>query len=107
VLLDYVTDSGRTVVHLSPSDRTPARFDRGVEVKLGPRADGVIGTVGAPYGTDLILVTVSGQPLGVRDRPPTEPAEPYLRTLIEAVTSRLREGRLVAADATALETVAR
>lgn len=107
VLLDYLTDSGRTVVHLRPTGRAERRFDAGAVVKLGPNGDGLIGTVGEPYGIDLVIVTVSGQPLAVRNGPSTEPAEPYLHALAAAVMDGLRKGQRMAVDATVLETAAR
>jgi predicted Ser/Thr protein kinase len=106
VRLDYVTDGGRTVVHLDPAAGDVRHWDAGVRVALGPRGDGVIGQVGEPYGFDLLLVTVSARPLMPAAQAGQEPAEGYLRALQSAVATAIRDGVRVTADATVLETAA-
>ncbi len=108
VRLDYITDGGRTVVHLDPAGGDVHRWGAGDWVALGPASDGVIGRVGEPYGTDMVLATVTERVLlpGTRAAG-QEPAEPYLRALQVAVAQAAQRGERVAADALVLETAAR
>jgi hypothetical protein len=106
VRLDYITDGGRLVVHLDQTRDPHERWKAHEQFAPGPQQDGVIGTVGEPYGTDVLLATVSQQALLSEVRPAEEPAEAYLRVLQTTIADAVRLGQLVAADATVLETAA-
>lgn len=107
VRLDYVTDGGRLVVHLEPGSAGTRRWPAAARVALGPAGDGVIGSVGEPYGTDMIVVTVAEQDVLPAARSEQEPAAPYLRALQAAMAEAVARGQHVAADAVVLETAAR
>jgi serine/threonine-protein kinase len=107
VRLDYITDGGRTVVHLDPGPAGKRHWDADAQVLLGPEGDGVIGTVGAPYGTDLVLITVSERPLLPDTAANEGAAEPYLEALQAAVAFATQRGLRVASAAVVLETAAR
>ncbi|MDR3534962.1 MAG: protein kinase [Acetobacteraceae bacterium] len=107
VRLDYITDQGQTVVHLDPAAGDVHRWAAGERVALGPAGDGVIGSVGEPYGTDMVLVTVSVRTLLPGTRAGQEPADPYLHALHAAAVEAARRGERVAAGALVLETAAR
>lgn len=107
VRLDYLTEDGRLVVHLDQDHLAAHAWPADARVLLGPRGDGVIGTVGAPYGRDLMLATVSSVPLLRETRPQQEPAAPYLRALRAAMAAAAADGARLAADAERLETAPR
>ena len=107
IRLDYLTEDGRIVVHLD-ADRLAARsWPAGARLLLGPAEDGVIGTVGEPYGRDLLLVTIASTPLLPGPRPQQETAALYLQALRAAMRAAEAAGARVAADAERVETAPR
>jgi hypothetical protein len=69
----------------------PRRLAAGEHVTLFEPRGGFRGwEVGEPYGTDLILVTASVQPLFDRQRADDEPADVYLPALRAALAASPR-----------------
>jgi serine/threonine-protein kinase len=107
IRLDYITDGGRLVVHLAGAGGPMQRWKAGEQVALGPQGNGVIGSVGEPYGSDMVLIIVAQRTLLPEMRPAQEPAGAFLLALQTSIADAVRRGELVAADAVVLETVAR
>jgi Domain of unknown function (DUF4384)/Sel1 repeat len=84
VSVDYVVHTGQ-VWHLHPLAGDDGYLPAGQSLRLGDGANGAAWQVGAPFGADLVLVSVSPAPFGV-DRQPGEES-------VEAYRSRL-QGRL-------------
>lgn len=104
LLIDYVTSDGNTY-HV-PQDRTPRQRAAGETVR--PGNNGVIGTVGAPFGTDLILVTASSGPLFPKPRAgQIEKTVAYLLDLQAAIEAARGQGRRVTAAVAPLDTANR
>jgi hypothetical protein len=75
VVVDYVVQTGE-VWHLYPGEGEDGYLPAGQALRLGDGADGPAWEVGAPFGDDLVLVTLSGLPLP-SDQPVSERADAY------------------------------
>ncbi|MGI9420169.1 MAG: hypothetical protein ACR2RA_20280, partial [Geminicoccaceae bacterium] len=78
--VDYVVHTG-DVLHLHPRDGDDGRLPANQPLRLGDGSDGrQPWQVGPPFGRDLLIVTISDQPLPAAwlDRPMVEPVGPYL-----------------------------
>jgi len=75
VTIDYVVHTGE-VWHLYPNAGDDGYLPAGQSLRLGDGADGFAWEVGAPFGEDLVLVTLSSLPFGM-DQPGAEPADAF------------------------------
>ena len=98
-----------TLAHLHPTPTDPARLvPAGTTVRLGdPSIGGPAWAVSAPFGTEMIIAVASSVPLFDKPRPDDEDTATYLRDLRVALENARRRGARLAADAWAVETVAR
>jgi len=87
VSVDYVVHTGQ-VWHLHPPPGEDGYLPAGQSLRLGDGSNGAAWQVGAPFGADLVLVSLSPTPFGA-DRQPGEES-------VEAYRARL-QGRLQAA----------
>jgi len=128
--LSYLTADG-TLVHLYPSNEarqidiaTPdgrrqtlkvaamdfRQFPAGATVAVADpetcqcKPEEVGWQVAAPYGVDMMLITVSSQPLWPQRRPTEDTADTYLRDLQAAMESAIRRGLRINARAVLIET---
>lgn len=133
VQLSYISGDG-TLVHLYPSNEArqldiaapggqPQNLKvPGMDVRPFPagstvyiadpetcrcRPDEIGWQVAPPYGTDMMLIAVSSQPLFPQRRPADDTAENYLRDLQAAIAEAMRRGLRVNARAVLVETEAR
>ncbi len=107
--VEYLSSDGN-IYHVHPAEGMPQRvFQAGQDVKPGlPNADGKVGEVGEPYGSDMIIAVASTTPLFSKPRPKAaEPAGPFLKDLQTAIEAARRRGTRIAADVMILETAAR
>jgi Domain of unknown function (DUF4384)/Sel1 repeat len=74
--VDYVVHTGQ-VWHLHPPAGDDGYLPAGQSLRLGDGADGAAWQVGAPFGADLLLVSVSPAPFGVDRQPGEESVEAY------------------------------
>src|SRR5690606_8093255 len=81
VAVDYVVHTGQ-VWHLHPARGDDRHLPAGQALRLGDGSSGPAWQVGAPFGEDLILVTVARTPFGADRQPADEPVEAY-RTRLE------------------------
>lgn len=81
VAIDYVVHTGE-VWHLYPNAGDDGYLPAGQSLRLGDGADGFAWKVGAPFGEDLVLVTLSSLPLSLA-QPPAEPADAYRARLAQ------------------------
>ena len=81
VAIDYVVHTGE-VWHLYPNAGEDGYLPAGQSLRLGDGADGFAWEVGAPFGEDLVLVTLSSLPFA-SDQPGAEPAEAYRARLAQ------------------------
>lgn len=106
--VDYLTSEG-LVFHMLPrggGDQAmpPRRFQPGRPFTLFEAAGAFRGwEVGEPYGTDLIVVTVSDKPLFDSPRPDDERAEDYLPALRAALSANAHRTAWAVAVDTALK----
>lgn len=84
--VDYFQIDGN-VVHVLPTQRKQhRRYPAGDRIKIGDRAKGETRfEVGAPFGTELITVVASKEPLFAEPRVLQESAHDYLTALHEAI----------------------
>ena len=75
VAIDYVVHTGE-VWHLYPNAGDDGYLPAGQSLRLGDGADGFAWEVGAPFGEDLVLVTLSSLPFA-SDQPGAEPADAF------------------------------
>jgi len=107
VQVDYLQQNGE-VRHLVPSlDYPPRTYSAGERIVFGRPTlplfpDGW--QVGDPFGTDMILVSVSTAPLFAQSRPEVEPTGAYLRELQAAIDAFRGLGGRLAADLVMVET---
>lgn len=107
VRLDDLDTRGK-VSHLMEANMgEPPRFPAGATVGLGLSGDDLIGHVGPPYGTDLLVAIISSEPLVTSHRPAEEEAAPFLDQLSTAIAALRRRGGSVAADAVLVTTARR
>jgi hypothetical protein len=133
VQLTYIAGDG-TLVHLYPSNearqidiappsgrpqnlKVPGmdfrQFPAGATVYIADpetchcRPDEIGWQVAPPYGSDMMLVAVSSQPLFLQRRPADDTAETYLRDLQAAIADAMRRGLRVNTRAVLVETAAR
>jgi hypothetical protein len=64
------------VWHLYPNAGDDGYLPAGQSLRLGDGADGFAWEVGAPFGEDLVLVTLSSLPFAL-DQPGAEPADAF------------------------------
>jgi serine/threonine-protein kinase len=99
----YFMKSGE-VAHLVPSAQHPA----GARVRLGDPAPGFPGwEIDEPFGTDLMVVIASEQPLFPGRRPFLEAQDAYLGALAAALDGARRQGLRVLLRPVVIETVDR
>ena len=106
--VDYLSHDG-SVSHLFPSSGAPDKLlAGGAKLFIGQGKNGV-GTVGAPYGTDMIIAVASSVPLFPAGAPKDDDdtVDRYLPKLQAAITAAERHGAQVSGNAFALETVER
>jgi hypothetical protein len=65
------------VWHLHPPAGDDGYLPAGQALRLGDGADGAAWQVGAPFGADLVLVSLSPAPFGVDRQPGEESVEAY------------------------------
>jgi hypothetical protein len=75
IAIDYVVHTGE-VWHLYPNAGDDGYLPAGQSLRLGDGADGFAWEVGAPFGEDLVLVTLSSLPFAL-DQPGAEPADAF------------------------------
>lgn len=76
VSVDYVVHIGQ-VWHLYPPPGADGHLPAGQSLRLGDGSNGPAWQVGAPFGEDLILVSLSRAPFGADRQPAEESAEAY------------------------------
>ena len=79
--VDFLTNDG-TIVHLLSGQRV----EPGDQVRLGE--SGLTFSVAPPFGTEMLMVIQSSEPLFAADRPQVEGAEAYLQALRGALSGR-------------------
>jgi Domain of unknown function (DUF4384) len=92
VAVDYAVHTGE-VWHLYPGPGNDGFLPAGQSLRLGDGADGPAWTVGAPFGEDLVLVTLSGEPFGM-DQPAEEAAETFQARLQRRLQAAPADGSL-------------
>jgi hypothetical protein len=92
VAVDYAVHTGE-VWHLYPSPGEDGLLPAGQSLRLGDGADGPAWTVGAPFGEDLVLVTLSRQPFGM-DQPAEERADAFRARLQQRLQAAPSDGTL-------------
>jgi len=101
------------VGHLHPNRLDPGkRFPAGQRLELEPKEDegptrGTPIAVGAPFGTDMMLVIATAQPLFSGFRSQVEPASDLLPALDAALAAARQRGDRIAVNALVLETAPR
>jgi TPR repeat protein len=98
VAVDYVVHTGE-VLHLHPAAGEDGQLPAGEALRLG----GPDWRIGAPYGEDLVLVTLARSPFGADRQPAQESAEAYRARLQQ----RLQSGDPVHVFERVIETQAR
>lgn len=102
VSVDYVVHTGE-VWHLYPSAGADGYLPAGQSLRLGDGIDGPAWEVGAPFGEDLVIVTLSSLPSAI-DQPLTEAAEAYQARLSHRLqTTPPAESLRVLAQVVAIE----
>jgi hypothetical protein len=76
VSVDYVVHTVQ-VWHLHPGPGDDGYLPAGQALRLGDGANGAAWQVGAPFGADLVLVSLSPAPFGVERQPGEESVEAY------------------------------
>jgi Domain of unknown function (DUF4384) len=76
VAVDYVVHTGE-VWHLHPTNGDDGYLPGGQGLRLGDGSSGPAWQVGAPFGEDLVLVSLSRSPFGADQQPGEEPVEAY------------------------------
>jgi Domain of unknown function (DUF4384) len=92
VAVDYAVHTGE-VWRLYPSPGGDGFLPAGQSLRLGDGADGPAWTVGAPFGEDLVLVTLSREPFGM-DQPAAETAEAFRARLQQRLQAAASNGTL-------------
>jgi Domain of unknown function (DUF4384) len=92
VAVDYAVHTG-DVWHLYPGPGEDGFLPAGQSLRLGDGADGPAWTVGAPFGEDLVLVTLSAEPFGM-DQPAAEAAEAFQARLQRRLEAAPADGSL-------------
>jgi hypothetical protein len=92
VAVDYAVHTGE-VWHLYPSRGNDGFLPAGQSLRLGDGADGPAWTVGAPFGEDLVLVTLSREPFGM-DQPAAEAADAFQARLQQRLQAAPADGTL-------------
>jgi hypothetical protein len=92
VAVDYAVHTGE-VWHLYPSPGNDGFLPAGQSLRLGDGADGPAWTVGAPFGEDLVLVTLSREPFGM-DQPAAEAADAFQARLQQRLQAAPADGTL-------------
>jgi eukaryotic-like serine/threonine-protein kinase len=107
LIVDYLSHDG-SVTHLLPADGHPDKtFAANATVPLGDPALGV-GTVGPPFGTDMIVAVASSVPLSVQRRSgETDTVSSYMPMLESAMEGARRRNAKLAGRALVLDTVAK
>lgn len=90
--VDYFSADGR-VVHLLPSERADNVFQAHAAFRLGQGGRGRTGTVGPPYGVDVVMVVAVSERLFPEPRPVAEDAAGYLAALRERIEAVRASGR--------------
>ena len=107
--VEYLSSDGN-IYHVHPTGGTAQRvYQAEQDVKPGaPNADGKVGEVGEPYGSDMIFAIASTSPLFAKPRSKAaEPAGPFLKELQTAIEAVRRRGASVEANVVILDTAAR
>ena len=103
--LDYLNSKGR-ISHIAPGGGPPVLRAPGAAVK--PGENGLVGNVGWPFGTDLIIGVASSAPLFAKARAHDEEAAmAYLKDLQSAIDDAKRRGAQVTGAAAVVDTAAR
>jgi hypothetical protein len=76
VAVDYVVHSGQ-VWHLHPSTGDDGYLPAGQSLRVGDGANGPAWQVGAPFGADLVVVSLSRSPFGAAQQPGEESVDAY------------------------------
>ena len=101
VSVDYVVHTGE-VAHLHPAG-DDGHLPAGEALRLGDGSNGPAWQIGAPFGEDLVLVSLSTSPFGADRQPGEESAEAYRARLQQ----RLQAGEPVRVFERVIETRAR
>lgn len=101
VSVDYVVHTGE-VLHLHPA-AGDGHLAAGEALRLGDGSSGPAWRIGAPFGEDLVLVTLSRSPFGADRQPGQEAADAYRARLQQ----RLQAGDPVRVFERVIETRAR
>jgi serine/threonine-protein kinase len=105
--VDYLSHDGSVLHVLTSQGGKGKAYAAGTTLALGDPKDG-IGTVGPPFGTDVILAVASSAPLWAKPRPAeTETAQDYLPALQAAVDAARRGNAKVTGRVLVLDTMAR
>jgi hypothetical protein len=102
VSVDYVVHTGE-VAHLHPGPGDDGHLPAGEALRLGDGSNGPAWQIGAPFGEDLVLVSLSTSPFGADRQPGEESAEAYRARLQQ----RLQAGEPVRVFERVIETRAR
>jgi hypothetical protein len=76
VAVDYVVHTGQ-VWHLHPPAGDDGYLPAGQSLRLGDGSGGAAWQVGAPFGADLVLVSLAAAPFGAERQPAEETVEAY------------------------------
>ncbi len=88
--VDYLQRDG-TVIHMLPTLVKPDnRAEANGRIVIGEGARQYL--AGEPYGTDLVIMVQSPEPLFAKPRPEIEPARPYLAALRQALAAQAEAG---------------
>lgn len=101
VAIDYVVHTGE-VWHLYPNAGDDGYLPAGQSLRLGDGADGPAWEVGAPFGEDLVLVTLSNLPFP-SDQPLAESADAYRARLLERLQAPEADSLRLFAQVVAIE----
>ena len=107
--VEYLSSDGN-IYHVHPTGGMAQRvYQAEQDVKPGAlNADGKVGEVGEPYGSDMIFAIASTSPLFARPRSKaSEPAGPFLKELQTAIEAIRKRGASVEANVVILDTAAR
>lgn len=101
VTVDYFSHDG-SVLHVHPSAQLLPPHSA-----FMAQNGGAIGTVGPPYGEDLIVAIASSKPLFAASRPEAETASAYLPAVGQALLAEQAAGGTLAITALKLDTAAK
>jgi hypothetical protein len=87
VSVDYVVHTGE-VWHLHPDAGADGHLPAGEALRLGDGSSGPAWQIGAPFGEDLVLVSLSRSPFGADQQPGEESADAYRARLQQRLQAR-------------------